>query len=191
MIQNLKRELIARYREDRSIVCYIEVFQTGISNDEIVVIIKEADFTIIERFKLDAKIEDIFATIDKAIYKEDYKYAYFKLKKFLKEHELDKTAFEEIFGDSLFTLKNDEIIVMLEEYVFSILCNDNELSHTVKEVYGIHLENKNNLQFKKLDEDKYRINENIRNRMDNDVNSLQNLRKEFKLKKENDINLLE
>lgn len=183
-IEKLKRELIARYKEDRAMFCSIEVYKTGILKNEILIILNEANFTITKIFKEDRAIEDIFEIIDKAIYKEDYKYSYLEIKEFFKENELDKETFEKVFGDSLFRLKGEEIMVMLNDYVFSILCNDNEMSYEVKNLYEIHLKNKNTLQFKKLDEDKSRLNENIENGIKNGVNKLQTFRKEFKSKKE-------
>lgn len=181
-IEKLKRELKKRYIDDRAILCNIETYKTGILKNEILIILDEPNFSIIEKFKEDAETEDIFATIDKAIYKEDYKYSYCEIKEFFKENELDKATFERVFGDSLFILQDNEIIVMLEEYVFSILCNDDEMSYKVKNLYEINLKNKSTLKFKKIDKD--RLDENIQIQVLNCVIRLQTLRKEFKLKKE-------
>ena len=55
---------------------------------------------------------------------EDYKYAYSELKKFWNENVIDKVLFETVFGKKLFELKEDEDLVLINSFIFSVLFYD-------------------------------------------------------------------
>lgn len=134
-IELLKKALKQRYNEDRAILCNINVCKVGILNNEVLIVMDEPDFTIMERVKQDISMKDIYKILDEAIYKKDYEYSYYGLKKFWNEHKIDKLGFEKVFGDSLFEAKEDEILVSIKNYIFSVLFNDDEFSYKVNKLY--------------------------------------------------------
>ncbi|BCZ47591.1 hypothetical protein psyc5s11_36580 [Clostridium gelidum] len=174
----LKEVLKQRYNEDRAIPVNINASNCGVKNDEILVMFDTMNFSIVERFKVDIAIEDVFKVMDEATHKKDYEYAYYELKKFWNEHTLDKLAFKQVFGDSLFLLKDDEILVSIKDYVFSVSFNDDKISYKVNKLCKVNLKDKNTLEFENLNENKW--NKPFHDEIEQGVIKLQENRKQAK-----------
>lgn len=78
---------------------------------------------------------------------EDYKFAYSELKKFWSENTIDKVLFEQVFKKELFELKDDEILVLINVFVFSVSFNDEEMTYKVGKIYKMSKVNDNTLNF--------------------------------------------
>jgi hypothetical protein len=78
---------------------------------------------------------------------EDYKYAYSELKKFWNENVIDKNAFETVFGKELFELKENEDLVAISTFIFSVSFDDDNLSYKVGKIFELSQLDKNTLNF--------------------------------------------
>lgn len=83
-------------------------------------------------------------------YKDDYEYAYYKLKKFWGEKSLDKVMFKQVFNKLNLDIKEDELLVGIEGYIFTVLFDDNDLSYQVNKLYRIEKDDRT-LFFEELD----------------------------------------
>jgi hypothetical protein len=181
--ENLKKELMVRYKEEKSIPCNINISTCGFNNDEILVAFDTMNYSFIERFKDDISLKDMCEILDNSIYKCDYKYAYFELKKFWEEHSINKELFKQGFElacgeELLFEIKEDEMLVNIGDCLFTVNLFDDELYYKINNFYHIKIGYKHTVTFEKYDEDKFNIS--VHNEIEQGVKQLQINRKKAK-----------
>lgn len=180
--ENLKRELMVRYKEERAIPCNINVSICGFNNNEVLVTFDTINYSFVERFKDDISLKDMCEILDKSIYREDYKIAYFELKKFWNKYSINKELFKQGFelacGELIFEIKEDEILVNIGDYLFTVTLNDDELSYKITNIYSIKIVNKNTVSFEKYNEEFW--NKPFHDEIEQGVKQLQINRKEAK-----------
>ncbi|NRT88878.1 hypothetical protein [Clostridium beijerinckii] len=151
-LDNLKKELMIRYKEERAIPCNINVSVCGFDNDEVLVMFDTKQYSFIERFDDEIILKDMLEILDNSIYEHDYEYAYYELKKFLGEHSIDKIKFQEIFGNVLnLELKEDELVIGMPSFLFIVSFNDEELSYKINKLYNLTMIDDNTINFEELD----------------------------------------
>lgn len=179
-IDKIKKELMLKYIEGRAIPVNINISKCGSDNDEILIIFDTEQYSFTEQFKSESPLKDIFETMDKSIYREDYKYAYCELKKFWNQNAIDFSEFEHIFGDSLFLKKGDELLMNMDNYIFTVYFNDNDLSYEITKIYQISKKNDITYFFEELDKNLFKFS--TRNEIEQGVIQLQLNRKKAKNK---------
>lgn len=178
-IKDIENELRIRYTQ-RAFPANINVCPCGWNHDEIMVMFDIKQYSIVERFKEDTSLDNIFEVMDELIHNKEYEYAYLELKKYWGDKVIEYVELKKLYPNVPEIKISDNEILVLDNNnnVFTVEFFDETRSYKINQLYNVRQDENQNYYFNKIDSKL--INDNQEEQFEKDIIRVEENREELK-----------